>query len=263
MKRPRPGFRSALPALLFVAIASPLSAFAQGEGQSPGPTATATGATDANTAEAAAAAERGKELYRDGKFVEALLEFKRAYELKPTAALSYNMARCYEQLSQWEEAIKAYEKFMTESTSPKDRTEASDKIEFLKTKIAADSSSPEARYKARIENGKKQFRDGNFEAAIEEFKAAFDIKPTPAVLFNIGKSYEKMGRYEEAIDYLQQYLELDPNATDRADVEEQVRRLKKSIRERFQELSVSSEPAGADIYLDDRNTGLQGQTNSS
>jgi hypothetical protein len=38
-------------------------------------------------------------------------------------------------------------------------------------------------------------------------------------------------------------------------------RLKKSIRERFQELSVSSEPPGADIYLDDRNTGLQGQTN--
>lgn len=239
------------------AIASPLSAQAQGES----PTVTSTGAPDAKTQEAEAAAERGKELYREGKFVEALLEFKRAYELKPTAALSYNMARSYEQLSQWDEAIKAYERFMTESTSAKDRAEAADKIEFLKTKIAGDANSPEARYKARVDNGKKAFSRGDYEAAIEEFKAAFDLKPTSAVLFNIAKSYERMGRYEEAIDYFQQYLDLDPNAADRPDVEEQIRRLKKSIRERFQELSVSSEPPGADIYLDDRNTGLQGQTN--
>ncbi|MCC7385046.1 MAG: PEGA domain-containing protein [Deltaproteobacteria bacterium] len=240
---------------LTVALLAPAAALAQG-------TATGTATADpAKAKEAQDAAERAKSLYRDGKFVEALLEFKRAYELVPTAALSYNIARCYEQLSQWDEAIKAYERFMTETTSPRDRTEATDKIEFLKTKISADSSSPDARYKARLDNGRKAFARGDYEAAIEEFKAAFDIKPTSAALFNIAKSYERMGRYEEAIDYFTQYLDLDPNAPDKADIEEQIRRLKKSIRERFQELSVSSEPPGADIYLDDRNTGLQGQTN--
>lgn len=240
---------------LTLALLAPAVALAQG-------TATGTATADpAKSKEAQDAAERAKSLYRDGKFVEALLEFKRAYELVPTASLSYNIARCYEQLSQWDEAIKAYERFMTETTSPRDRTEATDKIEFLKTKISADSSSPDARYKARLDNGRKAFARGDYEAAIEEFKAAFDIKPTSAALFNIAKSYERMGRYEEAIDYFTQYLDLDPNAPDKADIEEQIRRLKKSIRERFQELSVSSEPPGADIYLDDRNTGLQGQTN--
>lgn len=250
MNRASPALRGLVSVALALAMTGPVASAAFGQ------TRTATGSADA-----ASAAERAKALYREGKFVEALLEFKKAYELQPTSALSYNIARCYEQLSQWDESIAAYERFMTETTNPRERSEAADKIEFLKSKVSSDQNSPEARYKARIEGGKKAFSRGDYDAAIQEFKAAFDIKPSGAVLFNIAKSFERMSRYEEAIDYYQQYLDLDPNATDRPDVEEQIRRLKKSIRERFQELSVSSEPPGADIYLDDRNTGLQGQTN--
>jgi tetratricopeptide (TPR) repeat protein len=206
-------------------------------------------------------AEAGRNYYRAGKYVEALEEFKKAYRLEPRAALSYNIARSHERLSQWEDAINAYERYVKEATDPRDKAEALDKIELLKKKLGPDASSPDARYEARIQEGRKAFSRGDYEAAIEEFKAAFDIRPKPAALFNIAKSYEKMGRYEESIDHFQQYLDLDPTATDRADVEETIKRLQKSIRERFQELSVSSDPPGADIYLDDRNTGLQGQTN--
>lgn len=237
---------------LLTVIVSPGEALAQGA---------ATSTAAAPSPEADAAAERGKGLYREGKYVEALLEFQRAYEVRPTSALSYNIARCYEQLSQWDEAIKAYERFSSETANPRERTEAADKIEFLKSKVAGGTNTSDAKYQARIDNGKKAFARGDYDAAIQEFKAAFDIKPTSAVLFNIAKSYERLSRYEEAIDFYKQYLDLDPNSPDRTDVEEQIRRLQKSIRERFQELSVSSNPPGADIYLDDRNTGLQGQTN--
>lgn len=265
---PRPGALSrsgavslTLAATLAATVLAPRAGWAQGG--DPPPVATATAAAEAPDAKGGAeeAAARGKELYRAGKYVEALLEFQRAYAAAPTAALSYNIARCYEQLSQWEEAIKTYERFQTETTVPREKTEAADKIEFLRSKLSSDATSPDARYKAKVENGKKAFARGDYESAIQEFKAAFAIKATPAVLFNVAKSYERLARYEEAIDFYQQYLDLDPNATDRPDVEEVVRRLKKSIRERFQELSVSSDPPGADIYLDDRNTGLQGQTN--
>lgn len=243
---------SALAALVTM---SPSWANAQGEAA---PAATSTAAA---SPEADAAADRGKALYREGKYVEALLEFQRAYELRPTPALSYNIARCYEQLSQWDEAIKTYERYQSETANPRERTEAADKIEFLKSKLSGGAGTTDAKYQSRIDNGRKAFARGDYDAAIQEFKAAFEIKPTSAVLFNIAKSYERLARYEEAIDFYKQYLDLDPNAPDRADVEEQVRRLQKSIRERFQELSVSSNPPGADIYLDDRNTGLQGQTN--
>jgi tetratricopeptide (TPR) repeat protein len=217
--------------------------------------------TDAASGEARQAFEAAKEFYKQGKFIEALGEFKKAYEKKPSPSLTYNIARCYEQLSQWQEAISSYEKFANETTDVRQRTEALDKIEFLRSKLAPDAASPEARYKVKIDNGKKEFQQGNFEAAIREFKAAYDIKPSPGVLYNIAKAYEKMARYEEAIDFYTQYLDLNPSASDRPDVEETVRRLKKSIKDRFQELSVSSDPPLADVYLDDRNSGLQGQTN--
>ncbi len=211
-------------------------------------------------AKAVEAFNAAKQLYTDGKFVEALLEFKKAYKLKPTAGILYNIARCREQLSQWNEAIEAYEQFVKETDDPRARTEALDKLEFLKTKTGATGGDDP--YKARVDAGRKAYTAGDYEGAITEFKAAYDLKATPGPLFNIAKSYERMARYEEAIDYYQQYLEAAPNAPDRNDVEEIVRRLQKSIRERYQEISISSDPPGADIYLDDRNTGLLGQTNS-
>jgi len=70
-----------------------------------------------------------------------------------------------------------------------------------------------------------------------------------------------LGRCEDAIEFYRQYLDLDPNASDRANVEELIRQNQKCIEGRFQELTVNSDPTGADIYLDDRNTGLMGQTN--
>ena len=96
MNRASPALRGLVSIALGLALTAPVAsaAFAQ--------TRTATGSADA-----ASAAERAKALYREGKFVEALLEFKKAYELQPTSALSYNIARCYEQLSQWDESIAA------------------------------------------------------------------------------------------------------------------------------------------------------------
>ncbi|MEE2904235.1 MAG: PEGA domain-containing protein [Myxococcota bacterium] len=205
--------------------------------------------------------KQAKAEYRSGNYLGALENFKKAYELKPTPAILYNVARCYEKLSKVQEAIKTYEQYVAQTTDPRDKAETLEKIESLRRKDANDPDSPDAQYKVNIANGKSAFRKGDYEGAIAAFKAAYDIKPTSGALFNIAKSYERMGRFEEAVEYLQQYLEVDPNATDRANIEENIRRLKRSIRDRFQELSVSSDPPGADIYLDDRTTGLQGQTN--
>jgi tetratricopeptide (TPR) repeat protein len=227
----------------------------------PPPVITATVAAPQGEAAARAYAEAGRAFYDAGKYLEAIAEFQKAYALVASPALAYNIARSHERLSVWQDAIKWYEVFVAGSTDPRDKAETLDKIEILKRKLGPDAQGPEARYEARIQAGKSAYSKGDYEGAIEEFKAAFDLKATPGALFNIARSYEKMGRYEEAIDFLRQYLDLDKNASDRADVEENIRRLQKSIRERFQELSVSSDPPGAEIYLDDRNSGLQGQTN--
>lgn len=250
---------------------APLTAYAQAEGEAPTEAATSSTAETAPAPEAAPApsakdqaralAKEAAGLFEAGKYLEAIEKYRKAYDLFPAAALAYNIARSHERLSQWAEAIEWYEKYLKLASDPRDKAETLDKIDLLKKKLGPDPDDPDAQYKARIMAGRKAYAAGDYEGAIEEFKAAFDIKPVTGPLFNIAKSYEQMARYEEAIDYYQQYLDLEPNASDRANIEETIKRLKQSIRSRFQELSVSSDPPGADIYLDDRNTGLQGQTN--
>jgi len=211
--------------------------------------------------ETASAADRGRDLYEQGKYLEALEAFKEAHDAEPTAAMKYNIARSYEQLSQWSDAITWYEEYLEVETNPRDRSQVLDKIELLKKRVGDDT--PEGRYEARMAAGRTAYSRGDYERAISEFQAAFEAKADAAALYNIAKSYERMARYEEAIDYFEQYLTLEPDAPDRADVEETIRALRKAIRERFQELTISSDPPGADIYLDDRNSEIVGQTNFS
>lgn len=231
------------------------------DAEPPAPAETPPPAKEDPEAKARELAGKGAEAFKAGQYLEAIEAFQAAFELFPRPALAYNIARSHERLSQWEEAIEWYETYLKLAKDPRDKAETLDKIEILKKRVAPDDASPDAQYKARIAAGRKAYAAGDYEGAIAEFKAAFDIKASTGALYNIAKSYEKMGRYEEAIDYFQQYLDLEPNAPDRADIEEAIKRLKRSIRARYQELSVSSDPPGADIYLDDRNTGLQGQTN--
>jgi tetratricopeptide (TPR) repeat protein len=248
-------------ALVAALVLGPATAAAQ-EGGAPEATATSSAAAGASAEDQARQfASEGAEAFRDGQYLQAVAAFQKAYDLIPRPTLAYNIARSHERLSQWEEAIEWYERYLKLAEDPRDKAEVLDKIEILKKRVAPDDASPDAKYQARIAAGRKAYTAGDYEGAIAEFKAAFDLKASTGALFNIAKSYEKMGRYEEAIDYFQQYLDLDPKASDRADIEESIKRLKQSIRSRFQELSVASDPPGADIYLDDRNTGLQGQTN--
>ncbi len=219
-------------------------------------------ATSTKTERAAQYANAGRQLYRQGQYAEALDEFQKAYILVPRAGLAYNIASCHERLSQYAQAIEWYEVFVRDTQDPKERAEAIKKLTALRAQIGADAQSPQARFEARMQAGKADYRAGDYEAAIEDFKAAFDIKEAAAPLYNIAKSYENMARWEEARDYFQQYLQLDPNASDRANVEALIKRMDRNIADRFRELVISSNPPGAEIYIDDPSSGLQGQTNT-
>jgi outer membrane receptor protein involved in Fe transport len=58
--------------------------------------------------------------------------------------------------------------------------------------------------------------EGQVDAGVAELQEAFEILPHPNVLYNIGRAYAESGRYVEAVDYFERYLESDP--PDRSDV---------------------------------------------
>lgn len=56
--------------------------------------------------------ERGNELYNDGAYEQALLEFERAYALAPAYRILFNIAQVAVLLRDYPKAIRAYEQFL-------------------------------------------------------------------------------------------------------------------------------------------------------
>lgn len=65
----------------------------------------------------------------------------------------------------------------------------------------------------------KLFALGRFDEALEQYQKAFDAKPIPDLLFNIGQCYRNLGDYDAAIFSFRKFLTLDPETARRADVE--------------------------------------------
>ena len=56
----------------------------------------------------------------------------------------------------------------------------------------------------------KLFALGRFDEALEQYQKAFDAKPIPDLLFNIGQCYRNLGDYDAAIFSFRKFLTLDP-----------------------------------------------------
>ena len=67
--------------------------------------------------------------------------------------------------------------------------------------------------------GRRAFNEQRWDDAIDAFQAAYLMKPEPKYLYNIGRSHEKAGRIDNAVEYLTEYVAQDIDAKDRTDAE--------------------------------------------
>src|SRR5690349_11825997 len=67
--------------------------------------------------------------------------------------------------------------------------------------------------------GNMSFEVGDYDTAVEEFQQAYAISHKPKLLFNLAQAYRFNKDHEKAIEAYQRYLELEPNAPNRDDVE--------------------------------------------
>jgi hypothetical protein len=86
---------------------------------------------------------------------------------------------------------------------------------------AAEEATPDrglTEAKDAFEAAQTAFVRGEYDAAAAKFLEAYERKPYPAFLFNVAVSYEKAKQFEKAKQYFVRYLEVDPNASDAAQV---------------------------------------------
>jgi Flp pilus assembly protein TadD len=145
---------------------------------------------------------QGNEFSQAGEFEKAVEEYKKVLELEPQDidALS-NLGVAYYNLAQLDEAIEQYSKAL--ELAPRDAD--------IHSNLAA------AHVQKYQENGAQE----QLESALDQYTEAVELNPSlPEAHFGLGVVYILLQRYDEAIQALTRFQELDtgkdPLATENA-----------------------------------------------
>lgn len=120
--------------------------------------------------------------------------------------------------------------------------------------VRADSTADEA--EAHFRRGAALFRAGRHDEALLEFFASQRLSPNRNVVYNIARSYEALGRFDEAYRYYAEYRDEETDAAERAAVAARLR----TLAPRVALVRVTSEPTGATVYIDREDLGGRGET---
>ncbi len=92
-----------------------------------------------------------------------------------------------------------------------------------RTAHAEDAATRAAR--RHFTKGEKLFALGRFDDALIEYEKAFEARPLPAFLFNIGQCHRNLGNVDQAIFSYRKYLREQPDADNREAVERLIEEL--------------------------------------
>ena len=118
----------------------------------------------------------------------------------------------------------------------------------------ADNSADEADLAFRL--GNEAYGDRQYALALQQYFLSYRLVPNRNVLFNIARCFEALERYDEAYRYYHDLSSQKLGAQDRREVARSLQR----IRPRVALVELSSEPPGADVYVDRVDLGSRGQT---
>jgi hypothetical protein len=120
-------------------------------------------------------------------------------------------------------------------TDPAETTDGGSAADAAATAEPAEEESPSYREALeRFEGAQQLFESGDYRAALAEFQRIYELLDGHPrryfVLFNLGRSYEELHRYDRAIELYRRYLdEGGAAAEDRADVEASLRALERLL----------------------------------
>lgn len=189
------------------------------------------------TARARTLFEQGQAAYAQGRFDEAVARMREAYELTHAPELAFNVARVYERMSDYRNAIRYFELYLRDGhPAPEERAQIEQRIAAIRAAdqrrrqqvFTAPASNDEMAQEARtfFERGVALYRRRQYQAAMEAFIAAHRFAPLPEVLYNMAVTAERLGSTQDAIDYYREYLRVRPDGPERGQVEREIERLR-------------------------------------
>ncbi|RLF98920.1 hypothetical protein DRN58_06070 [Thermococci archaeon] len=140
------------------------------------------------------------------KFMEVLWFQRKIYSCNEKEATSQK--KLFREISNTEERWREVRSVINDLLTRKKFKKAQNFLEEYLREFPRD-------WRAWNELGRIYFLQSNREKAIECFKKSLEFYPhyAPAT-YNLGVTYEKMGRFREAIQFYEKYLEINPDAED-------------------------------------------------
>jgi hypothetical protein len=111
--------------------------------------------------------------------------------------------------------------------------------------------------KALLSKGNKLFTAGEYQAAFDVFKEAYDKKPEAVFLRSMSFSLLKLYKHEKARELLEKYLKDFPKAKDTQKLKDLHAKLEVVIQTK---VKIESTPPGAEVYIDALAAGRVGKT---
>jgi tetratricopeptide (TPR) repeat protein len=116
------------------------------------------------------------------------------------------------------------------------------------------TASPPTNASASFRQGVELYREANFEAALVEFRKAYQLSPSYKVLYNIAETYFELHDYVNAQTNLRQYLS-EGGSEIAAERRAEVQDIFEKLAERIAYLEIDTDLAGADVRIDDLSVG--------
>jgi len=160
---------------------------------------------------------------RQGRYEEAIKEFKKAIELNPDYYISYNnLAGCYLAIHKPEDAVKLYQEAILRSDDPGQyhfyfhlgvAHLASNRIADAKAAFLIESALNPYFADPHLNLGNIYLLENNLARGIEEYREALAIDPDlPEAHYNLGQLYLSLNQNQLARKHLQRYVELKPES---------------------------------------------------
>jgi hypothetical protein len=135
---------------------------------------------------------------------------------------------------------------------PPAQTLANDK---RKPSSKGDAKSPDSERDGRarhlFEAGRAAWDEGAFRQAWEDWRESYRLSKRPALLYNIGQAADRLRMDREALEAFRMYLEKNPDAPNRREVETRIRVLEREIERDALRAEQGMGPAGPETLPDD------------
>ena len=102
-------------------------------------------------------------------------------------------------------------------------------LTFAAEPAAAQSEADVARARTLFQEGQAAYDAGEFQQAAQKMRQAYQLTRAPELAFNVGRVYERMSEYDEAIRFFRIYLRRgSPDEESRRDVQERIQALREA-----------------------------------